>query len=519
MILYLHLMIRTLSLLLALLSFVVSQAQPYKKELRALDAYCSQALVDWNVPGMAVAIVKDGVVIFEKGYGVRNTDDQTLVDAHTAFAIASNTKSVTAAALAMLVDEGRLNWDDEVQKHLPYFQLYNPYVSVNLTVRDLLCHRSGLATFSGDLIWYGSTYSRREVLDRARFLKPVSGFRAKYGYQNIMFLAAGEVIPAVADTSWDDFVKDRILTPLGMNNTYLSTSDLRRETNVASPHNEINGKNRVVNWVNWDNIAPAGSIITSVHDWSKYILLQLGQGSLNGTTYWSEQRTREMWSMHTAETISESRERLYPTMTFAGYGLGWQLQSIYGKKVVSHGGGYDGMVSRTLMVPSEQLGMIVVTNSNTILSYAITNRILEIMLGEKNPTDWSKKFLELTRPNSEVSEDDSLKVNGIKPVAGTSLSLPLEAYAGTYSDPMYGEIELRIVADQLAFQFVPTPIFRGTLRHFHYDTFELNWGTVMMLPSGLARFVVGYDGKISELHIDVQNPDFDFTEILFKKLD
>ncbi len=514
---YLHGMKKISSLLIMVLACISLQAQPYKKELKALDAYFAQALVDWNVPGMAVAIVKDGQVIFEKGYGVRNTDDQTSVDQHTAFAIASNTKSVTAAALAMLVDEGRLNWDDPVQKYLPFFQLYDPYVSANLTVRDLLCHRSGLATFSGDLIWYGSTYTRKEVLERARFLKPVAGFRSQYGYQNIMFLAAGEVIPAITDSSWDDFVTRRVLSPLGMTNTYLSTSALRRETNVASPHNEISGKNRPVNWVNWDNIAPAGSIITSVHDWSKYILLQLGQGALNGDTLWSAQRTREMWSMQTPEAISKGREKLYPTMTFAGYGLGWQLHAMHGKKIVSHGGGYDGMVSRTVMVPSEQLGMIVVTNSNTILSYAMTHRILEVMLGEKSPADWSKKFLELTRP--EEPETKSTAINGIERVEGAALTLPLQAYAGTYRDAMYGDIELRVVADQLTFQFVPTPIFRGTLRHFHYDTFELNWGTVMMLPSGLARFVVGYDGKISELHVDVQNPDFDFTEILFKKLD
>lgn len=493
-----------------------SQAQPYKKELREIDIYAAKALSDFNAPGMAIAIVKNGRTIFAKGYGVRSTDTNAPVDEQTAFAIASNTKAVTAAALAILVDEGKIAWDDKVQKYLPWFTLYDPYVSANITVRDLLCHRSGLATFSGDLLWYGSLHSRREVLERARYLKPVAGFRAKYGYQNIMFLAAGEIIPVVTGQSWDDFVTDRIIAPLGMKNTYLSTSVLDRSGNVAAPHNEINRRNAPIAWVNWDNIAPAGSIITSVSDWAEWLKLQLDRGTYDGTAFWSDERTREMWSVHTPDYVSAGRSRVYPTMRFKGYGLGWELFDHHGRKIVAHGGGYDGMVSRSVMVPDEQLGIMVVTNSNTILSYAMSYRILDVMLGIAKPADWSAIFTALT--TSEEPDHDS-NLNGIARASGTTPSHDLKVYAGTYQDAMYGDLSIRLTGDQLMFQFEPTPIFRGTLRHYHYDVFRLNWGTQMMLPPGMMRFELGDDGLPTGVHIDVKNPDFDFGELNFRRLD
>lgn len=492
-------------------------AQPYKKELRDLDAYFAQAMSDWNVPGMAVAIVKDGQIIFEKGYGVKSTETKEKVDQHTAFAVASNTKSMTAAALAMLVDQGKIKWDDPVQKYLPWFKLYNPYVNEHLTIRDLLCHRSGLETFSGDLLWYGSQHSRREVLERAKYLKPKYGFRAHFGYQNILFLAAGEIIPVVTGKEWEEFVKEEFIDPLEMKQTFLSTQELNRAGNVASPHNEVNDRNIPIAWVNWDNIAPAGSVITSVHDWSQWIKLQLGEGTYNDRQYWSEARTNEMWTIHTPEEISKRRKEIYPTLEFAGYGLGWQLQTHHRRKVVGHGGGYDGMISRTVMVPEEGLGAVVVTNSNSSLSYALTYRILDVMLGVRKPHDWSQTFLKLIKAGEK--EEDENAINGIEKVEGTTPTHDLETYAGSYEDEMYGKIEVRLVGDQLMFQFEPTPLFRGTFRHYHYDTFVLNWGTQMMLPSGLARFELGNDGLPAGLHIDVINPDFDFTELSFSKLD
>ena len=232
------------------------------KQIKNLDTYLEKAMLDWGVPGMEVLIVKDGEVLLEKGYGVRNTETNEPVTENTLMAIASNTKAFTTASLSMLVDEGKISWTDKVVDYLPYFKMYDPYVTQEFTIEDLVTHRSGLATFSGDLLWYGSTHSRVEVIKRAQFLKPVRGFREGYGYQNIMFTAAGEVIAAVSGMSWEDFVKQRILTPIGMERTLTSTLEMKNGMDVSSPHNYKFEKQIPIEWINWDNMSAAGSIIS-----------------------------------------------------------------------------------------------------------------------------------------------------------------------------------------------------------------------------------------------------------------
>jgi CubicO group peptidase (beta-lactamase class C family) len=215
---------------------VLPAALQGKINLSLLDRYFETARKEWKIPGMAVAIVKDGKVVLAKGYGVKEFSKQEKVDENTLFAIASNTKAFTAATLAILVDEGKINWDDKVRDYLPYFKLYDAYVTEEMTIRDLLCHRSGLKTFSGDLLWYESSYSTVEVIKRARFLKPGYSFRSGYGYSNIMFMAAGEVVPAVTGKPWKDFVKERIFEPLGMKTSNIGTTDLKKYNNVAAAH-------------------------------------------------------------------------------------------------------------------------------------------------------------------------------------------------------------------------------------------------------------------------------------------
>ncbi|MFM1930910.1 MAG: hypothetical protein RL226_213, partial [Bacteroidota bacterium] len=348
-----------------------AQKIDFNKEIKKLDEYYAKALLDWNVPGMAIAIVKDGETIFAKGYGVKDVNTKQPVTPNSLFAVASNTKAFTAAALGMLVEEGKISWDDKVQKYLPWFQLYDPYVSANLTIRDLLCHRSGLETFSGDLIWYGSTHSREEVLRRARFLEPKYGFREHFGYQNILFLAAGEIIPVVTGMPWEKFVEERILMPAQMKSAVLSVSQLNANMDVALPHNEKNGSNHTIDWVNWDNIAPAGSLLASANDMAQWLKLQLGKGKIGSDTLWTEKTAWEMWTVNTPEGISSWKRKKRPSMTFNGYGLGWELSNLHGKLVVSHGGGYDGMISRSIMVPEEGWGIMIMTNNVSSLSYAL----------------------------------------------------------------------------------------------------------------------------------------------------
>ena len=249
-----------ITIALSLTLSVQGQDAEFEAIISKVDQYIQKSKDDWKVPGVAIGIIKNDSLVFAKGYGLRRIDKKDKVDENTLYGIASNSKAFTAAAIAILVDEGKVKWDDPVKKHLPYFELYDPYVSNNMTIRDLLCHRSGLKTFSGDLIWYGSNYSRKEVVQRAKYLKPSYGFRSHYGYSNIMYLTAGLVIEAVSGKTWDEFIKERIFIPLGMNNSNTSESVIVKQDNYAMPH--ITYKEEIIpyNYVKWDNIAPAGAM-------------------------------------------------------------------------------------------------------------------------------------------------------------------------------------------------------------------------------------------------------------------
>ncbi len=481
-----------------------------------LDGVFKKALTDFNVPGMAIAIVKDGKTILSKGYGVKHASTKQKVDDHTQFAIASNTKSFTAAALAMLVDAGKLKWNDKVTDHLPYFKLYSPYVSDEMTIADLLCHRSGLGTFSGDLIWYGTTHTREEIVRRSRFLKPTMGFRSGYGYSNIMFLAAGEIVSKVSGMSWDNFIKLKFFVPLGMTSSNTSIRDFRTDGNTATPHNEVNGVNIPIEWVNWDNIGPAGSINSCVADMSWWLQLQLGKGTLDDQTFWNEQRTDEMWENLNAKPITKWQIENMPSRHFNGYGMGWELMEYEGHKVISHGGGYDGMISKTVLVPDLNLGFVILTNNINSLPSCLMYEILDDFLGVKNQKDWISIFKQFKKDDDVAAkraevDDEANRIKTSKP------SLTLDDYCGIYHCQMYGDVVVSKVERDLSIDFKPTALFKGTLSHWHFDTFQLNWTTQMMLPKGKASFVIGNDGKVSELKVVVDNPDFDFTELKLMK--
>ncbi len=357
------------------------QAQSQAPDLERLDALIAAAQRDWPVPGLAVVIVKDGRTVLMKGYGERELGGGEPVDEHTLFAIASNSKAFTSAALAMLVEEGKLDWDDPVREHLPYFQLYDPYVSQEMRIRDLLSHRSGLGTFSGDLLWYGTGYSAEEVVRRTRYVPQAGPFRSSYGYSNLMFIAAGEVVAAVSGMPWADFVESRILRPLGMDRTVTSTSDLAGTDNVATPHKNWIDRVAPIEWYNWDAMAAAGGIISSVSDMARWLKLQLGHGEADGLRLFSEDSSWEMWTVHTPRAVSAGSRSSFPSTHFRGYGLGWGLNDDRGRLIVSHGGGYDGMFSQVVLVPEEDLAMAVFTNSMTSVGTAITNTIVDAYLG------------------------------------------------------------------------------------------------------------------------------------------
>jgi len=481
-----------------------------------LDVYFQNALNDWDVPGMGIAIVTSDSVLFAKGYGVKDINTQLPVDANTLFAVASNTKSFTASGLAILADQGKLTWDDKVVDHLPWFKLYDPYVTANMTIRDLLSHRSGLVTFSGDLVWYGTSHSAEEVVRRARYLKPAYGFRTNFGYSNIMYLAAGLIIEKVSGQSWSDFIKAQFLAPLGMNSTVTSITELNRKGgNVAEPHTSYQYKNIRIDYLNWDNIAPAGALLSSANDMAKWIQLQLNNGKLGDEQIITEKALNEMWYPQILNNVSKFSKELWPTTHFKGYGLGWSIMDYYGKKVISHSGGYDGMISYTAFVPEANIGLVVLTNKNSSLYLPMMYKILDSYIGDSS-RDWSAFFLEREAKGKEY-QDKLKKEKEEKRILGTRPSADLSKYTGTYKSELYGDATIELKNGILVLQFVPTPLFHSKLTHWQYDTFTIQFPDVPSLPEGTVNFVLNADGEVEQMRVDVPNPDFDFTELEFRK--
>ncbi len=484
--------------------------------IKTLDNYFARALTDWQVPGMAVAIVKDGEIIFAKGYGVQEYGQQQTVDEHTNFAIASNTKAFIAAALARLVWEGKISWDDKVVKHLPYFALYDAYATRHATIRDLLSHRLGLGTFSGDVIWYKSTYSAEEVVKHIRYIPQAYDFRAGYGYSNVMFITAGEVIKAVTGMPWDEFVHNQFFAPLNMDRTVTSVKTLPAMKNIARPHKTIAGRITPIPWANWDNMGAAGGIISNVEDMARWLILQMNHGLNGADTLFSPEVQVDMWTPHNNHKVSLAAQKNIPSRHFSAYGLGWGISDYQGRKMVAHGGGYDGMFSRVTMIPEEHLGIVVLTNAMTGIATPITLRAIDEILGTGN-RDWSKEALSRAAKSAQRKQD---RINRrVKArISGTRPTLPLSAFAGQYADPFYGQVNIVMENDHLVIDFVPAPDLKADLSHWHYNTFKLEWREVhAWFDFGTLQFVLNNNHQVTGIVFDVPNDDIFFEEIHLQK--
>jgi CubicO group peptidase (beta-lactamase class C family) len=471
-----------------------------------LDEYIRAAMADNNLPGLAIGIVKKDSVVFAKAYGTKNTLTGEELTVNSLFGIASLSKAFTAASIGILVDEGKVDWDDRVIDHLPWFKLYDPYATREIRIRDLLCHRSGLATFDGDLLWYGSNYSRREIVERISKMEPKNSFRYRYGYSNVMFVAAGELIEEVTGKTWDEFVIEKILKPLNMNFTTTSNSVFIEYTDVATPHLDKVPQP----FINYDNCGPAASINSCVTDMTKWIKLWLNKGTIKDNTIFSTDVYRTITTSHTA--LSGGRGEEIGGRHFSNAALGWFLSDYAGRKIIAHGGGLPGYISSITLVPEDSLGIIVLTNDDSRLAGAITNKALDVFLTgkESDPAkDSYKKYKE--RVNSYW--------NHIKPVEKPiDNSLALSEYAGTYTDEMYGDASVELVNDELIFTMLPTKeLFHGTLIHYNGDTFRVTLNDPF-LPEGLVTFHFNSRGKIEKLTIDLPNPDFHFSNLEFIKL-
>ncbi len=498
-----------------LLWMLAFQAQT-KEQLNHLDKYYQKTLNEWHIPGMAIAIVKGDSIIFSKGYGYADLDKKTKVDGNTLFAIASNSKAFTATALAQLVDQGKIKWTDKVIDYVPYFRLYDDYTTNHTTIEDLLCHRNGLKTFSGDLLWYGTDLSQEEIIKKQGFLKPTSEFRTKYGYSNIQFIAAGKVIEKVTDTTWADYVNTHFIKPLKMDRTLTSVTELKNATNVATPYYYDNGKNYKLKWVNWDNMAPAGGIISSVNDYAKWMLLNLNKGELNGKKYYSKSSYINMTTPHINMKVRDNKQRNH----FSGYGLAWDLKDYQGYKIVGHSGGYDGMISRNSLVPEKKLGIVILTNNLNWATSALANKTFDVLLAnEMSGKDWSGDYAKIKKKMDSIDMSKFEKNEKLRHKINKH-HLKLEKYTGKFKDKMYGTVTVTLKKDKLHFTMDRTPIFFADLEHWndHIFTFQFD-KNLSSLPQGKLWFDVNKKDEANTLHIDVPNFDFYFDEFVFKRIE
>ena len=487
-----------------------------------LDSYVANAMKTFEVPGIALALVKDGKIVATKGYGVRKLGDPTPVDEYTMFGIGSNTKAFTTAALATLVDAGKRFWDDPVYQRLPGFVMYDPYVSHEMTIRDLITHRSGMGLGEGDLLfWPPSTYTREEIIYKLRFMKPASSFRSHYAYDNLLYMAAGQIIPAVTGISWEDYIRQHIFAPLGMNHSNLSTAAFKSGDDYAYPHSRVDGKLQAIHFEVLDNVGPAGSINSCAADMAKWVQLQLNHGRFidrDGRLF-SEEQPKQMWSPQTILPISDAPSPLASLRpSFADYALGWALRDYHGRKLVGHTGGVAGFVSRVMLVPEENLGVVVLTNAEEGGAFdSILYHVLDHYLNLP-PTDWITGFKAVKDRDEKDAAETMKRAEGTR-AADSKPSLPLEKYATVYHDAWYGPITIRIENGGLVISFDHTPSMMGDLQHWQYDTFKAHWRD-RTIEDAFVTFSLNSDGSIDSARMAAVSPladfSFDYQDLLLR---
>jgi CubicO group peptidase (beta-lactamase class C family) len=490
-----------------------------------LDRHVARVMREFQVPGIGLAVVKDGKVVAARGYGVRRLGDTARVDARTRFGIASNTKAFTATALALLVEEGKLEWDAPVVRYLPAFAMYDPFVTRELTVRDLLVHRSGLGLGAGDLLWWPmSTVDRREMNRRLRFIRPATSFRTAYAYDNVLYNVAGELIETVSGETWEDFVGRRIMARVGMTASSPRASaaaEARTGGNVAATHAPVEGVVREVAPFTTDNANPAAGITAGAEDMARWLLVQLDSGRLaDGSRLYSPRSAREMWTLVTPMPIGAPPPELaFSRPNFAGYALGFSVRDYRGQKMVTHTGGLPGFVSQLTMIPDLKLGVVVLTNMESGGAFnSITRHVLDHYLGARAP-DYAAIY-KRQEARGASSADSVVRAAFARRDSLSTPSLPLSRYAGTYSDPWYGDVTIALEGGKLVMRFAHTPQLVGDLAHFQHDTFVARWREREMRADAYVTFALNPDGTIDQAKMAPVSPatdfSFDFQDLLLK---
>jgi CubicO group peptidase (beta-lactamase class C family) len=415
----------------------------------SLDNYVQAALSDWKIPGVAVCIVKDGKVVVMKGYGVKEIGTNDKVDENTLFGIGSNTKAFTATALAMLGADKKLSLDDKVQRWLPDFKLYDPWVAKEATIRDLLCHRLGFETFQGDFMYFDSDLSLDEVRQRFAKVKPLYSFRSRWGYTNAAFMTAGEIIPKVTGKTWAQFVQDSIFVPLGMNSSLVLSSGMQAASNKATAHTVVNGVIKKVAYGKLENMAAAGAISSSVNDLSHWVLMQLNGGKYNNRQIVPASAIAQT---RTPNSILGNGGALFNKAHFALYGLGWFLQEYNGREIVYHTGGVNGFVTSVTLVPEEKLGIIVLTNTDANNFYeAFKWEIMDAYMGLPY-RNYSNAYLGFQR-QQDAATAKWLKEKRDTVAMNNKPAVPLSAIAGTYKHDIYGNMTIAMEDGKLVARF------------------------------------------------------------------
>lgn len=479
-------------------------------DLKALDNYFAQMVSDWDIPSASIGIVKDGELVFTGNYGVLEVGKKEHPNEQSLYAIASNSKAFTATIIGMLVQEGKLDWNDKVKKHLPYFALYDSWVSEHTTVRDILSHRVGLGTFSGDNIWYKSNISAKEIIERIQYVPQAYEFRAGYGYSNLMYITAGELIETITGKSWGENVKERILDPLGMNRTIYSLKDLDTKGNYAAPHARKDDANYVIPYTNWEHVAATGGLISSVEDLSKWMIFNMNNGIHKKDTLLSKKTRNILWTPHTNHMVDHTSKNDFDRH-FNAYGLGWGLSDYHGRMRVGHTGGYDGMITAITLIPDEDLGVVVLTNGVKSPIMAATYYALDQFLGVP-AKDWSKEHLANT--DKYTAADTRIADRKAKRELGTKPTIALDKILGTYHSKLGGKITISEKNKELQLDFEDAPLLSAKLTHWHHNVWELHWnhpqawfsfGTIKINTDNNLE-VIGFD-------FDVPNNDFFFEEL------
>lgn len=453
------------------LLFSVAQAQITSSEI---DDLAKRTMTMFNVPGIAVAIVKDGKVIHSKGYGVRSVVTQKPVNEHTLFGIASNSKAFTASAIAMLADEGKLDWDDKVVKYIPDFKMYNDYVTNEFTIRDLLTHRSGLGLGAGDLmIWPGgSDFTPKDIIHNLRYLKPVSSFRTKFDYDNLLYMVAGEIIEKVSGKPWSTFIEERIMTPLQMNNSAGTYVTLKDTSNIVMPHVPVGDKLHIIRRYKDRTLDAAGGIYSSVDDVSKWMILQLNKGQYGtpAKQLFSQKQHAEMWQM---QTILPATTRPPYNVHFSGYALGWFVNDIKGQLQVAHTGGLEGMVTQVTLLPEMNLGIVVLTNQQSGAAFsAITNTIKDSYLQIPE-----QDYVTLYGQREKAGGQDADKITDevwatVKKQSNKKIN---PALIGAYSDPWLGDVSITSKNGKMYFASKRSPQLTGEIFHYKDNNYVVKW--------------------------------------------